>query len=314
MSEKDKAFRSLTLENERKTTLPPILKRYNSPTSNSNYSESKKKLNIDSLSNKYKNSSYFNTDNKYNYKCPYLYNDGIFHNNINLLFTSASNEYENKTIEEKLINAKKKDYSYKVLKIHQKEHNDFSIPRSTNDNKVKKNFKLASACSNYSKKTDFNIKKTSDNKSKNNVDYFYKSIFATKPIVKSKFDKYIDNKLNLLYAENLQQFKLIMDRKNKLEKNNKFLSSNESDECEKIKKQVNDIKNKINFMKSIMDYSTPHFLLTKAKAIVKKVHREDTDEILSTPVEKREHEARKKNELRTNYFTSSMKIKPLKKI
>lgn len=309
-----KTFRSLTIESQRKSLLPPVLKKYNSPKNNSNYSESRKRLNRELLFNNIENNSYCNNGNNYHCRYPNFYNDGNFNNRLNILLTSSGRKFEKIIITEKIPNTTKKDYSNRFFEDNQTERNDISLPHLTIDNKLKTNLKLVSACSNYKKNTGSCFRKFSDSKRRNNVDYLYKSIFTTKPIVKQNYNKYIDNKLNLVYSENLQQFKLIMNRRNKLETNNRVISSKNGDDNEKIIEQVNDIKTKINFMKSIMDYSTPHFLLTKAKAIVQKLHKEGPDEILSTPVEKREHEAREKNELRKNYFANSMNIISLKKI
>ena len=312
MSEKKKTFRSLTIESNKKTTFLPFLKRYNSPNSLQTYQESKKRLSNESLFNNFQNSINYNIGNKYYYRHPTFYNDGNLNNQINLLLTSSGNKYENRTFGKKLGDTTNKDFSNRSFSHNKIKVNEFLFPPFTIDDKIKTNLKYTTCSTDYDKdNTDPNLKKSPEEKRKDNIEHFYKCVFSTKPIVKSKYDKYIDNKLNLVYSENLQQFKTIMERR-KLEKNNKVMSSKDASDNEKIVEQVNDIKTKINFMKSILDYSTPHFLLTKAKAIVSQFHNDDTEDITSTPVEKRIHEAREKNEIRRNYFTKSMNVMPLK--
>ena len=85
-------------------------------------------------------------------------------------------------------------------------------------------------------------------------------------------------------------------------------------DSEKIKRQVDDIKTKITFMKNIMDYSYPSFMLTKLKSWEKNLgnnKKPKYDERL-TPLEEQKLLILKKNNLRNNYLKKNIGIFPIK--
>ena len=85
-------------------------------------------------------------------------------------------------------------------------------------------------------------------------------------------------------------------------------------DSEKIKAQVDDIKTKIKFMKNIMDYSYPSFMLTKIKTWEKEIasnKKSNKDEIL-TPIEKQKKLMKRKDIIRSNYLKQNVNISPLK--
>ena len=102
-----------------------------------------------------------------------------------------------------------------------------------------------------------------------------------------------------------------MKRKNKLSKNKNQIPK-AGDDSEKIIEQVKDIKNKIRFMKCVLDYSYPNFILTKAKAMVKQLSNNSLSNNMMTPIEHRNKEVRNKINMRTNYIKQSLNIVPLK--
>ncbi|MCF0207540.1 MAG: hypothetical protein HUK15_08940 [Bacteroidales bacterium] len=150
------------------------------------------------------------------------------------------------------------------------------------------------------------------NERKNSIDYVYKSIFTSSPIFKTKRNQYLDNKLNLVYSENKEQFKIIMEKRNKLEKD-KIVNSNTGEDSEKIIKQVKDMKGKIHFMKCVMDYSLPSLILTKVRNIEKNLYFNNNVKYQLTPIETRKNEIRQLNDLRTSYFNNCINITPMKK-
>ena len=89
-----------------------------------------------------------------------------------------------------------------------------------------------------------------------------------------KIKPVIDNKLNMRYAENEEQYKNIMEKDKKilLSQGKKVKNKIPSDY---IKIKVDDIKTRIRFMKGIIDFSFPGFVLTKIKAIDTKLKKEN---------------------------------------
>ena len=281
-------------------------------------------------------------NNKYYYKEPDFYNKENLKTQIDVLLTSLNdpNSLKNKNI----INIKRKEKSTNSLTTEgntffdsKKDTIDTFLPvlnanTKTNNNTTKskilandknlsfskittqkpKNFinkKQNSFCveNNFNKK--YNIKLT--NQTNNDVKYLYKNIFTSQPIFHKKKNQYLDNKLNLVYSENEEQYKIIMKRRNKSLKNKNIIPK-AGDDAEKIIQKVKVIKSKIKFMKCVMDYSYPDFILTKAKAMVKQLSNENVCKNKLTPLEIRNVEAKNKMYMRTNYLKQSLNVAPLK--
>ena len=119
----------------------------------------------------------------------------------------------------------------------------------------------------------------------------------------------IDNKLNLLYSEDESQYKLLMEKRSKIMNERGIFLRFEGD-SERIKERVNDIKTKIKFMKSIMDYSYPNFMLTKLKVLGKELQKNKTEEKLS-PFEEQKNIIKNRNILRTKYLQKNLQIFPI---
>lgn len=144
-----------------------------------------------------------------------------------------------------------------------------------------------------------------------NVDFYYKSVFKMKPLFK-KFKPVVDNKLNMRYAENEQQYKQILEKENKILKAQGKPVKNRN--CsELIDFQVNEIKKRIRFMKGIMDFSYPGFVLTKIRTIDKqlKLEKEYFAKLheYHSPVEVRNQDKLNRNLLRKKYLFNSINIK-----
>ncbi len=112
----------------------------------------------------------------------------------------------------------------------------------------------------------------------------------------------------MVYCQNESQYKLIMERRNKLN-NGSVLKFGE--DSEKIKGQVEDIKTKIKFMKNVIDYSYPSFLSVKAQIWKQNLSKIKGEEKL-LPEEKQKIQIKNKNTLITNYLKKNFKVYPLK--
>ncbi len=142
-------------------------------------------------------------------------------------------------------------------------------------------------------------------------DFYYKSVFKMKPLFK-KIRPVVDNKLNMRYAENEEQYKKIIEKEQKylLSQGKKVKNRNIS---EHINIKMNDIKNRIRFMKGVIDYTFPGFVLTKIKAIDKKLKKDNNikcklNEYFS-PVELRNMNKKKRSFDREKYFYECINVR-----
>ena len=142
-------------------------------------------------------------------------------------------------------------------------------------------------------------------------DFYYKSVFKMKPLFK-KIRPVVDNKLNMRYAENEEQYKKIIEKEQKilLAQGQKVKNKNIS---EHINTKMDEIKKRIRFMKGVIDFSYPGFVLTKIKSIDKKLKKENEfkhklHEYFS-PVEFRNLNKNKRNNDRKNYLCKCIEIK-----
>ena len=136
-------------------------------------------------------------------------------------------------------------------------------------------------------KSKFNFSKIEQKRFEN---FLYRKIFLKR--FKER-DKSFNNRLNLLYSENLSQYEKLLTKRNEykhLKGNGIFIPS--IYEGYSINK-VNEIKDKINFMKGVVDFTFPEIILfkihfenhsTKAKQLIRnksyKLPFEQKDEIL----------------------------------
>ena len=238
------------------------------------------------ISNDNLNSNYRNQINyRFYYKNPQFLNRSSIQNQIDILLTNINNK-------EHILSKSLK----KIPKIK-------TLNNSLNIKSRKQSFD--SLISKYE-----NNNQGIDNDEKNS-DYIYKNIFPNSQLFKQK-TKLIDNKLNIIYSQNELQYKRLLEKRKKIKKmGNIFKLEKDS---EKIKAQVDDIKTKIKFMKNIMDYSYPSFMLTKIKTWEKKIaseNKSNKDEIL-TPIEEQKKLMKRKNIIRSNYLKQNVNISPLK--
>ena len=98
---------------------------------------------------------------------------------------------------------------------------------------------------------------------------YYKKVFKVKGLFKRKA-KNIDNKLNLLYAENEEQYNLKIEKQNE-KRALKGLPPKNIDKNKELKAQINNAKEKIKYMKAISDWAFPGIVVAKIKLVDKKI-------------------------------------------
>ena len=269
----------------------------------------------------FSNNNNNSTSGRYYYKNPQFLNSSNIKKQINILMTNINNNYNyDDIIKDESYNSLKKFPKIKSLNNLDDNSNLDSIKiksRKTScdsplNNKKMENIKflpnISTSSSNIKSKHLNNISYDFNQKDKD-INYIYKNIFSNSALFKEK-KKFIDNKLNIVYCQNELQYKFIMEKRNKLLKNKGAVLKYEED-SEKIKGQVDTIKTKIKFMKNIMDYSYPSFMLTKIKTLGQKLANKKKSVNLS-PLEKLNNQIKKRNILRMNYLNQNIKICPLK--
>jgi hypothetical protein len=247
-------------------------------------------------------------NNSYFHQIPEFYNNPNYQKQIYLLLTKINNKNRHINIRNASLTSLKKN-----LKI-----NLFDKLGNINLSKFKNNKTNYSydLYSNSSNKNNIKLPKTSKESSlsrdfgqkNNNLEYLYRNIFSNAILFKPK-PRYIDNKLNLVYSENESQYKLLIEKRSKL-MNERGIFLKFDEDSKKIKKRVNDIKDKIKFMKSIMDYSYPTFMITKIKAWGRQLQKNKTEEKL-TPFEEQKNIIKNRNILRTKYLQKNLQVFPI---
>jgi len=232
---------------------------------------------------------------RFYYKNPQFLNDSNIKKQINILLTNVTNN-KNKEELPKII-FDKNDEVNEINEIKNKylktEENEI-LPKIRIHKR--KRFNISNIINDNSKSSN-NINKS--------VDYTYKSIFPNDNLFKGK-TKYIDNKLNLIYCQNESQYKYIMEKRKKLKGANII-----EEESEKINNRLNNIKTKVKFMKNVIDYSYPSFLLAKVQIWKKNMAKNKGEEKL-LPQEKQKNQIKNRNIIMTNYLKKNFKVYPIK--
>ena len=144
-----------------------------------------------------------------------------------------------------------------------------------------------------------------------NDDFYYKNVFKMKPLFKT-IKPIVDNKLNMKYAENEEQYNKIVERERiLLLSQGKKAKNKQSSKKSDIK--MDKIKKRIKFMKGVMDFIYPGFVLTKIRTIDKQLKRENElhnklHEYISPVVQRNINKNKRNNELK-KYLYESIKIK-----
>ena len=95
--------------------------------------------------------------------------------------------------------------------------------------------------------------------------YLYKKIFYYQEKKKNlKSDKFLDNKLNIIYAENEKQYKQNLIKLNEIYKK---IGKNKTYKLEppQSESKLRALKKRVEFMKRIVDYTYPNMVLTKIR-------------------------------------------------
>jgi len=285
--------------------LQSITKEHNSATKKSLSSPKTTFLNINEFFTPY-NYNKNNINNRYYYKNPQFFNRESIKSQIDFLLTNVKNNPNYQTIKSESVSTLKKLPKIKILK-NKKTNSQLPSPRDV-DEQIFPNISITPSNNNSNIKfMNNNISSDVDQKD----EYIYNNIFSKSPLFKPK-PRFLDNKLNLIYSENEKQYNLIMARRNKLMKEKGSILKFDKD-SEKIKDRVNDIKSKIKFMKSVMDFSYPGLMISKIKSWGKDFRNQNCqrNEKL-TPFEEQKMQIRRKNILRTNYLKQNMQVFPIK--
>ena len=102
--------------------------------------------------------------------------------------------------------------------------------------------------------------------------YLYKKIFYYQEKKKNlKSDKFLDNKLNIIYAENEKQYKQNLIKLNEIYKK---IGKNKTYKLEppQSESKLRALKKRVEFMKRIVDYTYPNMVLTKIREQDKKTY------------------------------------------
>ena len=144
--------------------------------------------------------------------------------------------------------------------------------------------------------------------------FLYKKIFyyfsgkKTPTIMK----KFINNKLNLCYAENEKQFekKIIQINQNNIKKGKNIIHKVGKEETEK---KASDIQKRVEFMKKIFDFAYPDILIWKIKNKCDMEKREIKEKNMQNIIKERElKEKLKIKKYKNSLFRDSIIIKKIK--
>lgn len=141
-------------------------------------------------------------------------------------------------------------------------------------------------------------------------EFLYRQIFRSKGIFRQKY-KPIDNKLNLDYADNEKQYELRLAKINKklIEKGKMIKHFNKS---EYLDIKLDEIRNKIIFMKGVIDYGYPGITIAKIREIEKTLKRKKEEDIKSTkyvtPCDFRVNESKMREQKRKMFLTEAFTI------
>ena len=252
----------------------------------------------------------------------FYYKNPKFYNEKNLNFQMTTLKKFSKYNLAKNINNRKFTYTKQLSSFFENE----DLPNLKRNNTVNLNNKLIidnnkNKYKNLTNKRNtffFNRSNTEGNFSeeitKNNDELatkkLYKMIFKSQlPTNKDHIMPIIENKYNLKYSENEEQYNFIIDKEyeEKIAKGEKIKNKKS---CPSIKLKLNETLEKVKFMKDVIDYSYPLFVLSKIKIQGKnlryiKERRNNTQQNYISEKEKRIKEVKLRNDIRTQYLLKS---------
>ena len=242
-------------------------------------------------------------------------------NNCNVSKDLLNNVDENKKkikIKKKLFQSVYENYNnYKSLNssiIDSKSINENSISKNKHQMFIKNN-----PSSKYLKNKIKYIKLQKNKKShninfKNNLllkkgfeDYLYGKIFVER--FKNR-EKLMNNRLNLIYSENIEQYQKLYSKRIT---NKKLVNENLFDATERennVIGKVNYVKNTINFIKGVVDYSFPEVILYKINIESKNIKelQDKRSDSFRIPFEREDNLLKKLNKKKTEKLSKSFSI------
>ena len=138
---------------------------------------------------------------------------------------------------------------------------------------------------------------------------YYKKVFKVKGLFKRK-GKTIDNKLNLVYAENEEQYNLKIEKQNE-KRLLKGLPPKNLDKNKILNAQINNAKDKIKYMKAISDWAFPGIVVAKIKLVDKKIEESNAkkkENNMLSPVQIRNIEQSQRENKRRLFLSECIKI------
>ena len=119
----------------------------------------------------------------------------------------------------------------------------------------------------------------------------------------------IDNKLNIYYAENEEQFNSNLVKKNRILRRRGKPEKKIIINCKYVPEKLVEIKRKIGFVKGITDYSIPSIIVEKVKQNNKKYRlRKKTKKDFLLPFQEINLEVKKLDKLKTKILSETMTI------
>ena len=242
-------------------------------------------------------------------------------NNCNVSKDLLNNVDENKKkikIKKNLFQSVYENYNnYKSLNasiIDSKSINENSISKNKHQMFIKNN-----PSSKYLKNKIKYIKLQKNKKShninfKNNLllkkgfeDYLYGKIFVER--FKNR-EKLMNNRLNLIYSENIEQYQKLYSKRitnKKLEYENLFDATERENN---VIGKVNYVKNTINFIKGVVDYSFPEVILYKINIESKNIKelQDKRSDSFRIPFEREDYLLKKLNKKKTEKLSKSFSI------
>jgi len=117
----------------------------------------------------------------------------------------------------------------------------------------------------------------------------------------------IDNKLNIFYAENHKQYdKNLIKHNEKLKQKGKKILHEVGPSPTEIK--LKKLKNKMNFMKKIVDYAYPNMVLSRVRESEKFYKKKNLSEMNLPPFKKAEISDKHRNNILGDYLRQSISI------
>ena len=149
----------------------------------------------------------------------------------------------------------------------------------------------------------------SDENNKHKINFLYNQIFPKIFVEHQSKYNIIDNKLNIYYAENEEQFNSNLVKKNRILRRRGKPEKKIIINCKYVPEKLVEIKRKIGFVKGITDYSIPSIIVEKVKQNNKKYRlRKKTKKDFLLPFQEINLEVKKLDKLKTKILSETMTI------